>query len=46
VFNKLPENRRQNFILHEIGIETDNDLSIFFSEKLVEIAESHDLGAD
>ncbi|KAL2813604.1 hypothetical protein BJX63DRAFT_216969 [Aspergillus granulosus] len=45
VFNKLPENQRQNFVLHEIITETTNDLSIFFSEKLTEIAENHDLGA-
>ncbi|CRG92733.1 putative WD repeat-containing protein alr3466 [Talaromyces islandicus] len=45
VLNKLPENRRQNLVLHEIVIETNNDLSIFFKEKLAEIAESHNLGA-
>ncbi|KAF9884070.1 hypothetical protein FE257_002300 [Aspergillus nanangensis] len=46
VFNKLPESRRRNFVLHEITTETTNDLSIFFTKKLAEIAENHDLGAN
>lgn len=46
VFNKLPESRRQNFVLHEIIEETTHDLSVFFRDKLAEIAENHYMGAD
>lgn len=43
VFHKLQEHRYRDFALHEIASETSQDLAIFFTEKLAEIAETHDL---
>jgi hypothetical protein len=46
VFRRLPASGHEKFVLHEMLAETRSDLRAFFEDKLSEIADNHDLGAD
>ncbi|KAL2827486.1 nucleoside phosphorylase domain-containing protein [Aspergillus pseudoustus] len=48
VFSRLPADRRDKFVLHEMIADTrsESDLKIFFEERLTEIAQNHGFGKD